>query len=93
MNLCMSLSKSSSSFSSETVVSLSAAVFDEQVGQPGDQNETHHCGPDDDGNNSLVEVGPTLNLWRGRRRAKCRQEKEMDIVKTDKDLDLLLLKQ
>lgn len=62
MNLCMSLSKSSSSFSSETVVSLSAAVFDEQVGQPGNQNETHHCGPDDDGNNSLVEVGPTLNL-------------------------------
>lgn len=80
MKHCMSLSKSSSGFSSETVISLSAAVFDEQVGQPGDQKDAHHCGPDDDGNNSLVEVGPTLVLWGDRRGAKCDEEKEMDIV-------------
>lgn len=59
---------------SEPVVSLSAAVSDEQEGQRSDQKETQHCGPDDDGNNSLVIVGPTLHLWNRRQEEKEKQE-------------------
>lgn len=48
---------------SEALVSLAAAVSEEQVRQAGDQKETHHHGPDDDGNDPLVIVGPTLHFW------------------------------
>lgn len=64
MKCSASWSKSPSSFrvSSEPVISLSTAVFDHQVGQQSNQEDAHHRGPNDDGNNSLVEVSPTLHL-------------------------------
>lgn len=50
--------------SSEALVSLAAAtVSEEQIRQAGDQKETHHHGPDDNGNDPLVIVGPTLHFW------------------------------
>lgn len=49
---------------SEPVVALSVAVSNEQKGQQSDQDQTHHCGPNDDRNHSLVKVSPALHLWK-----------------------------
>lgn len=57
-----SLSRLRSTSSSESVVSLSAAVSDEQEGEHGYDYEAHHDSPDDDGNHPLVVVGPALHL-------------------------------
>lgn len=67
---------------SEALVSLAATVSEEQIRQGGDQKETHHHGPDDNGNDPLVIVGPTLHFWN-------RQTEKVSVLLTEFFLKLL----